>query len=599
MKNRKIMKKYISMIVASLMAVSCVDTIILPEDMTVDEDFWKKKADVELMVNGAYASMIDDNIMSRLLVWGGLRSDELLPNTTLTGILMEDLRDINLANIQTDNQFLSWAKFYNVINSCNIVLERADEVMKEDPSYTQGDYLAHCSQMLALRSLCYFYLVRNFRDVPYSATAYMLSSQNPNIPQSAPTEVLQHCIDDLLTAEQNAVSASAFTDWRKVGYFTRDAIQALLADIYLWRASVMHSAADYEQAIAYCDKVIASKQSQHRMTGGENEVKDYWLSEGRQAFRDLFVYQNAEESILEMQINTNSRKQALCQYYNRINSGNASPYLYASNIFKFGAEGQVFTEPVTTDWRGLMNTYNTDKSVGDFTGLEIRKYVSDSRNIYNSTATTIEAKTRAYNSTGYHQNYIVYRLTDVMLMKAEALTGLAQLSAPAASESADAAETATTDAEATLSQLHEAFNLVRIVNARSLENQSDSLRWVTKYQTVDAMENLVLNERLRELCFEGKRWYDLLRYNYRHVQGVDYTTTLASQQENGAAFVDNYEGMLNLMKRKLSSKGDAVASKMTTEPRLYLPVSQTDIKICPVLKQMPTYSSDENYSKDY
>jgi hypothetical protein len=587
------------MIVASLMAVSCVDTIILPEDMTVDEDFWKKKADVELMVNGAYASMIDDNIMSRLLVWGGLRSDELLPNTTLTGTLMEDLRDINLANIQTDNQFLSWAKFYNVINSCNIVLERADEVMKEDPSYTQGDYLAHCSQMLALRSLCYFYLVRNFRDVPYSATAYMLSSQNPNIPQSAPTEVLQHCIDDLLTAEQNAVSASAFTDWRKVGYFTRDAIQALLADIYLWRASVMHSAADYEQAIAYCDKVIASKQSQHRMTGGENEVKDYWLSEGRQAFRDLFVYQNAEESILEMQINTNSRKQALCQYYNRINSGNASPYLYASNIFKFGAEGQVFTEPVTTDWRGLMNTYNTDKSVGDFTGLEIRKYVSDSRNIYISTASTIEAKTRAYNSTGYHQNYIVYRLTDVMLMKAEALTGLAQLSAPAASESADAAETATTDAEATLSQLHEAFNLVRIVNARSLENQSDSLRWVTKYQTVDAMENLVLNERLRELCFEGKRWYDLLRYNYRHVQGVDYTTTLASQQENGTAFVDNYEGMLNLMKRKLSSKGDAVASKMTTEPRLYLPVSQTDIKICPVLKQMPTYSSDENYSKDY
>ena len=103
------MKKYISMIVASLMAVSCVDTIILPDDMTVDEDFWKKKGDVELMVNGAYVSMIDDNVMARLLVWGGLRSDELLPNTSLTGTLMEDLRDINLANIQTDNQFASWA----------------------------------------------------------------------------------------------------------------------------------------------------------------------------------------------------------------------------------------------------------------------------------------------------------------------------------------------------------------------------------------------------------------------------------------------------------------------------------------------------------
>lgn len=592
------MKKYISMIVASLMAVSCVDTVILPDNMTVDEDFWKKKGDVELMVNGAYVSMIDDNVMARLLVWGGLRSDELLPNTTLTGTLMEDLRDINLANTQTDNQFATWASIYTVINNCNIVLERAAAVMDEDPSYTNGDYLAHCSQMLALRSLCYFYLVRNFRDVPYTATAYMLSSQDPNIPQSAPADVLQHCIDDLLTAEKNAVLASAYTDWRKVGYFTRDAIQALLADIYLWRGSVMHSAADYEQAVAYCDKVIASKRSQHRMTGADTDEKDYWLAEGRSSFRDLFIYQNAEESIFELQVNINDRKQALCQYYNRISSGNASPYFYASNIFKYGSEGKVFNEPVLTDWRGLMDTYNVDKTVGDFTGVEIRKYVSDSRTYMPSTTeATAETKNRAYNSTGYHQNYIVYRLTDVMLMKAEALTGLAMLES-ADEEPAQGADTEDQGAGAE-DRLQEAFNMVRIVNARSLENESDSLKWVAKYQSVSAMEELVLKERLRELCFEGKRWYDLLRYNYRHVEGVDYTTTLADQEERGVAFVTNYTEMLNLMKRKLSGMGDAVANKMSTEPRLYLPVSETDVKICPVLKQMPTYSSDKNYSKDY
>jgi hypothetical protein len=591
------MKKYISMIVASLMAVSCVDTIILPDDMTVDEDFWKKKGDVELMVNGAYVSMIDDNVMARLLVWGGLRSDELLPNTSLTGTLMEDLRDINLANIQTDNQFASWASIYTVINNCNIVLERAAAVMDEDPSYTNGDYLAHCSQMLALRSLCYFYLVRNFRDVPYTSTAYMLSSQDPNIPQSAPSEVLQHCIDDLLEAEKNAVSATAYTDWRKVGYFTRDAIQALLADIYLWRGSVMHSAADYEQAVAYCNKVIASKQSQHHMTGGEFEEKDYWLADGRTTFRDVFVYQNAEESILELQVNTNDRKQALCQYYNRVASGNAAPYFYASNIFKYGSESQVFKEPVVTDWRGLMSTYNEDKTVGDFTGVEIRKYVSDNRNYMPSTTeASPETKTRAYNATGYHQNYIVYRLTDVMLMKAEALTGLAMLGT--GSDEGVAVEDFV-PANGVSPYLEEAFNMVRIVNARSLENESDSLKWTAKYQTTAAMEELVLNERLRELCFEGKRWYDLLRYNYRHVKGVDYTTTLADQDERGVAFVSTYKAMLDQMKRKLSGMGDAVASKMSTEPRLYLPVSETDVKICPALKQMPTYSSDKTISKDY
>jgi len=270
-----------------------------------------------------------------------------------------------------------------------------------------------------------------------------------------------------------------------------------------------------------------------------------------------------------------------------VSSGNAAPYLYASSIFKYA--GDVFKEPVTTEWRGLMSTYNVENPVGDFTALEIRKYVSDSRTYMpNTTTATAETKNRAYNSTGYHQNYIVYRLTDVMLMKAEALTGLAMLSAG----DEEIGETA-------MGQLQQAFDMVRIVNARSLENESDSLKWIAKYQNVNTMEELVLNERLRELCFEGKRWYDLLRLNYRHVQGVDYTTTLADQDERGVAFVNNYEAMLNLMKRKLSNKGDAVASKMSTEPRLYLPVSETDVKICPLLKQMPTYSSGQTISKDY
>ena len=35
-----------------LLLGSCVDTVILPDDKTVDEDFWKSKSDVQLMVNG-------------------------------------------------------------------------------------------------------------------------------------------------------------------------------------------------------------------------------------------------------------------------------------------------------------------------------------------------------------------------------------------------------------------------------------------------------------------------------------------------------------------------------------------------------------------
>ena len=581
-----------------LLLTSCVDTVILPDDKTVDEDFWKSKSDVQLMVNGAYRSMLTPDIISRLIVWGGLRSEELLPVSNVTGSLVEDLTEMNLANTQPDNVFARWAAFYHVINNCNLVLTKAEQVMYEDPSYTEGDYLSDCSQMLALRSLCYFYLVRNFRDVPYVTEAYMNSSQNRNIGQSNPDSVLNCCINDLKVAEQNALSAAAFNDWRRVGYMTRDAIQALLADIYLWRASVKHSAADYQACIEYCDKVIASKKSQHLFTGGETEEKEYYLAQGPRMFERLFIDMNAEESIFELQFNgldyygtVGSEKNknfgnfSVCQYYAHY-ANNAAPYLYASSLFS--NQGTVFTTITgaagARDWRGLSYTYNTPVVVGSYDCLEIRKYVADKTETggnYNLiTSTSYATKNRSYN-VEYEQNYIVYRLTDVMLMKAEALTALS---------------TADDDP-----QLRLAFNLVQAVNSRSktIESTSDSIHWVA-FSSLSGMEDLVMNERLREFAFEGKRWYDLMRYNYRHVDGVDYTTTLAEQNDRGVAAVTNYNSnaMMKLAVRKLSN-GDAVAAKMNNEWKLYLPIPLADMNVCPALRQNPAYGSNEDYSKNY
>ena len=594
------MKKYILMIVAGLTMASCVDTVILPDDKTVDEDFWKTKSDVQLMVNGAYRSMLTPDVISRLIIWGGLRSEELLPVANVTGSLVEDLTEITLANTQTDNQFAKWNALYSVINNCNLVLSKAEAVTLEDPSYTEGDYLADCSQMLGLRALCYFYLVRNFRDVPYVAEAFMNSSQDRNIPQSAPGIIHENCINDLKTAEANALSASAYTDWRRVGYMTKDAIQALLADIYLWRGSVMHNAEDYQACVDYCDKIIASKKSQHVKTRFEVEDKDYYLAEGRSMFNELFVQQNAEESIFELQFNGNdyygtvgSEKNknfgnfSTCQYFAHY-ANNAAPYLYASSIFT--NQGTVYTTLTGSagvkDWRGLNYTYNTPVTVGSYTGLEIRKYVKDNSETGGDysliTSTSYAKKNRGYD-VQYQQNYIIYRLTDVMLMKAEALTALA----------ADDEDI----------KLREAFNMVQAVNSRSktIETSNDSIHWVAFNTGKTTMEELVLNERLREFAFEGKRWYDLLRYNYRHVDGVDYSKTLYELNEEGVAPVSNYNNnafMRNWVVRKLTN-GDAVAAKMSTEPKLYMPIPQSDINVCPALHQNPSYSSSDTYSKNY
>ena len=197
-------------------------------------------------------------------------------------------------------------------------------------------------------------------------------------------------------------------------------------------------------------------------------------------FNEIFVEQNAEESIFELQVKEGNL--ATCQYYAHYSNG-GSPYLYASSLFK--NQGTVYTTVSGAsgikDWRGLNNTYNVPVTVGSFDGLELRKYVSDGDDgNYNLiTSTAYVKKNRAYSTT-YQQNYIVYRLTDVMLMKAEALTALA-------SDDADI-------------RLRQAFNLVQTVNSRSktIESSNDSIHWVAFSSGIATMEELVLNERLRE-----------------------------------------------------------------------------------------------------
>ena len=332
----------------------------------------------------------------------------------------------------------------------------------------------------------------------------------------------------------------------------------------------------------------------------EVEEKDYYLADGQTMFRDLFVRMNAEESIFELQYNgsqdyyNGSAKRwegnfAVCQYFAYYNNG-GSPYLYSSSIFN--NQGTVYTTITggtgNRDWRGLHNTYNSPVSVGSYDALEIRKYVADFTETggnYNViTSVNYASKNRPYNVL-YRQNYIVYRLTDVMLMKAEALTALAGL-----------------DENDEDIRLRQAFNLVQAVNSRAktIEQSTDSIHWVAFQGGVSTMEDLVLNERMREFAFEGKRWYDLLRYNYRHVDGVDYTKTLAELNDEGITPVSNYNGnaIMKLAVRKLVN-GDAVAAKMSTEPKLYMPVPLSDMNVCPALRQNPAYSTNINTSKNY
>ena len=576
--------KYITMMLAATLMASCIDTVILPEDKTVDEDYWKTKSDVQQIVNNAYKGMVSENVLTRLVVWGDLRSDEVMPNTA-TAVATADreaLTQINTVNIKVTNKFATWSDLYSVINYCNIVLSKCGDVVSIDPDYTEGDCQSDSAQMLALRALCHFYLVRTFRDIPYATEAYMNSSMDLHLPQLAPATVIDNIISDLEAAEKIAVPANAFNDWRQKGHINIEAVRAMLADVYLWRASVNHSAADYQKCIDYCELVVNAKEQRHITPTGKTDDRTYKsLSEGLDMFADVFVTQNAEESIFELQCDgDNNSNSGVCKSYYKYKDGSAVvPMMFASKVMGISStstSNNAFAN--AKDYRFWNFCYSADDDTKET--FEVRKMVSESR----GNARTAAEKTDGSRAFGkYAQNYIVYRLSDVMLMEAEALVQLA------ASDAATA-----TDANLT-----KAFDLVKAVYDRSFYDAATNSLKVATYNTKDKMEKLVMDERLRELCFEGKRWYDLLRYNYRHVDGVDYTTTLADQAERGISFVNNYDDMLKQVIRKYGAEGSSVQTKMKTEPYLYLPIPNSDIEIDPLfLRQNPVYGENDKYKKN-
>ena len=594
MKCNNIYKVFVMVAVALLGFSSCSDFLtIYPTDKTIAEDFWKTKSDVQEMVNGAYKSMMSYDNQERAIIWGAFRSDELVKYNDYSSSALDN---INAVNLLPSNGYNSWASFYSTINRCNIVLAHAADVMEVDPSFTEGDYQAVRAQMLALRSLCYFYLVRTFRDVPYTTQSFEDDDQNMLVAQTTPDSLLQHCINDLEEAQGHILLTGGYGlhDWRNCGFFTLDAVNALLADIYLWRASMTKSQSDYQKCIEYADKVINSKDAYYKannsdLVGGSMEKDIYHLNRGTMAYLEVFNMGNSSESILEWQYSPEDGafNHALENAYYR--SGNKDSYrttgmLMASPIFNFYNENantnqgqKVFG--TTSDMRYWNCVYGGHNE--EATQLEIRKMVSESF-ITTTTQTASETKSNdrslggAYTS--YDQNWIVYRLTDIMLMKAEALV-----------------QTAASDSDKVT--LEQAFNLVQYVNKRSISEdgiqKGDTLK-LANFTSKDDMELLVLAERERELCFEGKRWYDLVRYCYRHMDGVNINSKLADQ----TSWPKLYSPMLKLIVRKYMSGGDAVSYKMKGEPFLYWPILEGEIKVNKLLKQNPVYIDEKSTSKN-
>lgn len=330
-----------------------------PENSLTSNEFFKTEADANAAIMGVYNSL--QQCADEFLIWGEFRGDLMSPlsNNETTYPYYQLFDNTRNASV--------WSQPYNLIGRANIVIERVPEIPALDNRFTREESNAIVGEALCLRALAYFYLVRTFKDVPLVLRAPSNDAVDFLLPKSTADVVLDQIEADLSTAEQG-VPVQYGKPAETKGRITKGAVNALQADVYLWRGK-------FAAAADAAKKVLDN--SMYSLVTGDN-----WFT--------IFSQKNSTESIFEI------------QYDNQLSETNSLR----------GISGNFIMNPV------LFSYFDGEKDV--LRGLNRTYREAGSRTFWKYTGLNTDNIERPTND----PNFIIYRRPDVMLLRAEALAHL-------------------------------------------------------------------------------------------------------------------------------------------------------------------------------
>lgn len=487
----KLKLKIITIFLLLPVTFSCENWLeLIPPQGLIRDEFWKTKEDVEAVIMGAYETFA--KMDGALFRYGELRAD------MVTGDFNQgdDERKVAEGNIYPDNYLCDWNNFYKVINYCNEVIKNAKFVQDNDNTFTDYQLQGFLSEVYFLRSLSYFYLVRVFKDVPYITAPTETDDADFYLPKTDGDEIIKMLIADLEENRKYATIDGYRTLNENKGRATKAAYDALLADINLWTFN-------YEAVLRHLAKI-------------DLEIKYLLMPSGK--WFEMYYPGNSLETIFEFQfenaLNQNNSLYGMTQRY----SYNYDPSQKAIEYF-----AKEFSNEIVRGEDASIKKYGVDEFI-------IWKYVGRAPD-----GETIRSGTDQNSC-----NWILYRVADIMLMKAEALSQLGRYD--------------------------EALSLINEIRKRATVPQ------ISIANSAFAFEDAILEERGLELAFEGKRWFDLLRMGRRN------------------NFSRKSKLIEIIVKNVPSTQKRILATKLTNPNGWYLPIHENEIERNKALVQNPYYN---------
>ncbi|HEK20499.1 MULTISPECIES: RagB/SusD family nutrient uptake outer membrane protein [unclassified Mucilaginibacter] len=450
-----------------------------PKNSTYQEAFWKTAADARSAIAGNYGllrtAMLDKN--NRYYMYG----DAIAKNyftIQYTGDGLEGIQNGDFTFQYNLNSLANYTLYYKTIAMSNIVIanvsKMTDAQLKDvdNPGKFRNNILG---QALFIRALSYFMMTRVWGDVPLVTVAYDDPINAPQLPRSPKADIMKQIETDC----HNAINMLSwgYTDQGDAHVMAnKGSVYALLAHLYLWRATMSNVATDAPNMtdVNSADTTITTLVAK----GG------YTLTDTAN-YKSIFIGRSSE-SIFEVNMSENTLEGS----YDHI----GTYFLNGSYINQYGNNPRFYTVP-----RFLSQNFADNDSLDvrykknfDVSNPEKPVCFKYDNVIYRNPA----QKLNAYLS----NNMVVFRLSDMILLKAEI---------------------ALYKGDVTTAR--------NIINASRTRHNVNPTLVDASESASDVMDEYII-ERGREMYLEGHLYYDLLRTR-RYGNVIDWLTTSRFRQE--------------------------------------------------------------------
>jgi hypothetical protein len=418
-------------------------------------------------------------------------------------------RDLGHYNAYTTHPWLetSWKLYYAGIDRANMIMEHKGDVAIKETREDTLYYKRLVAETKCLRAMAYFDLTLLFGDVPLKLT-YSRADDNFNLQRTDKEQVYERIITDFTEAIPDLPWHDEYTSYE--GRLSKGAALGLLARAYLFRGGYSlrqdgtvqrpsNYPDYYQKALELTEQIISS--GKHSLNSSYERV-----------FRNMCEYKlEPKENMYEVQffnLTGEVKHSSVMGTYNGppidINSsyGRANAFIRTHHFF-----AQTFDQANDTRYPTAVATFQIDAS-NAIKQININQSYNWSPGKWRRNWHTGNVKDN--NNTDV--NYILLRYADVLLMRAEV--------------------------ENELNGTAAALPYINQVKRRAYgqpqpyTDLSPIDYQLSDFATPDNFFEELKAERARELCFEGLRRFDLIRWN---ALGAALTAT---RQQFDAAIAD-------------------------------------------------------------